>query len=74
MKRSLLALLAAIAAALPSCLHAQPFPSRPLTMVVPYAAGGAFDVVGRIVAAQMGQVLGQSVIVENTTGAAASWA
>ena len=69
MKRSLLALLAAIAAALPSCLHAQPFPSRPLTMVVPYAAGGAFDVVGRIVAAQMGQVLGQSVIVENTTGA-----
>jgi tripartite-type tricarboxylate transporter receptor subunit TctC len=69
MKRSLLAVLATIVTALPSCLHAQPFPSRPLTMVVPYAAGGAFDVVGRIVAAQMGQVLGQSVIVENTTGA-----
>jgi len=34
-----------------------------------HAEGGAFDVVGRIVAAQMGQVLGQSVIVENTTGA-----
>ena len=69
MKRSLLAVLATIVTALPSCLHAQPFPSRPLTMVVPYAAGGAFDVVGRIVAAQMSQVLGQSVIVENTTGA-----
>ena len=69
MKRSLLALLVTMATALPSCLHAQPFPSRPLTMVVPYAAGGAFDVVGRIVAAQMSQVLGQSVIVENTTGA-----
>ena len=68
-RRTLLALLATLATALPLCGHAQPFPSRPLTMVVPYAAGGAFDVVGRIVAAQMGQVLGQSVIVENTTGA-----
>ena len=38
-------------------------------MVVPYAAGGTFDVIGRIVAARMGELLGQPVIVENTTGA-----
>src|SRR3954451_22406197 len=50
--------------------EAQPYPSRPITMVVPYAAGGAFDTVARIVAARMGELLGQSVIVENVTGAA----
>lgn len=48
---------------------AQGWPSRPVTMVVPFAAGGAFDVLGRIVAAQMGAIFGQTVIVENTTGA-----
>src|SRR4051812_13184760 len=50
--------------------EAQPYPSRPVTLVVPYAAGGAFDTVARIVGARMGELLGQSVIVENTTGAA----
>src|SRR3954464_13710627 len=50
--------------------EAQPYPSRPVTMVVPYAAGGAFDTVARIVAARMGELLGQSMIVENVTGAA----
>ena len=39
-------------------------------MVVPFAAGGAFDVLGRIVAARMSEILGQQVIIENTTGAA----
>ena len=68
-RHGLVAALATIASILPFVAHAQSFPSRPLTMVVPYAAGGAFDVVGRIVAAQMGQILGQTVIVENTTGA-----
>jgi tripartite-type tricarboxylate transporter receptor subunit TctC len=38
-------------------------------MVVPYAAGGTFDVMGRILAARMSEILGQPVIVENTTGA-----
>src|SRR5215213_10606145 len=50
--------------------EAQPYPSRPVTLVVPYAAGGAFDTVARILGARMGELLGQSVIVENTTGAA----
>ena len=59
-----------IAAALsPAAAQAQTYPSRPVTMVVPFAAGGAFDVVGRIMAARMGELLGQTVIVENTTGA-----
>jgi tripartite-type tricarboxylate transporter receptor subunit TctC len=39
-------------------------------MVSPFAAGGSFDVIGRILAARMSEILGQQVIVENTTGAA----
>ena len=65
--------LAAGAAALPAMsrnARAQAYPSRPITMVVPFAAGGAFDVLGRIVAARMSEILGQQVIIENTTGAA----
>ena len=50
--------------------RAQAYPSRLITMVVPFAAGGAFDVLGRIVAARMSEILGQQVIIENTTGAA----
>jgi tripartite-type tricarboxylate transporter receptor subunit TctC len=61
------ALAATPAAATPAA--AQPYPSRPVTLVVPYAAGGAFDVLGRIIAVRMGELLGQSVVVENTTGA-----
>ncbi len=48
---------------------AQDFPSRPLKIVVPQPAGGGFDAVGRIAGDQLGRVLGQSVIVENKTGA-----
>jgi len=51
-----------------SVAHAQTYPTRPITMVVPYAAGGAFDVIGRIVAVRMAELLGQPVIVENTSG------
>jgi tripartite-type tricarboxylate transporter receptor subunit TctC len=50
--------------------RAQAYPSRLITMVVPFAAGGAFDVLGRIVGARMSEILGQQVIIENTTGAA----
>jgi tripartite-type tricarboxylate transporter receptor subunit TctC len=48
---------------------AQDWPSRPLTLVVPWAAGGGTDVMGRIMARRMSEVLGQQVIVENITGA-----
>ena len=53
----------------PIAAQAQTYPSRPIVMVVPYAAGGTFDVMGRILAARMSEILSQPVIVENTTGA-----
>src|SRR5579864_794551 len=64
--------LAAGAAALPavSCdPEAQSYPSRPITMIVPYAAGGGSDVIARNVAERMKASLGQPVIIENITGA-----
>jgi tripartite-type tricarboxylate transporter receptor subunit TctC len=48
---------------------AQDFPNRPITMVIPFAAGGPTDVLGRVVAARMGEILGQQVVVENVGGA-----
>src|SRR6195256_3659948 len=50
--------------------NAQGYPSRPITMVVPYAAGGPTDTIARIMAEKMRGPLGQTIIVENTTGAA----
>jgi tripartite-type tricarboxylate transporter receptor subunit TctC len=47
----------------------QPYPSRPITLIVPYAAGGSVDVVARVVANALGQKLSQNVIVENVAGA-----
>jgi tripartite-type tricarboxylate transporter receptor subunit TctC len=55
---------------IPIAAGAETYPSRPITMVVPFAAGGGFDVIGRIVAVSMSEILGKSVIVENTSGAA----
>jgi len=55
--------------ALTGFAHADDFPSRPMTMVIPFAAGGPTDVLGRIVAQRMGEVLGKAVIVENVGGA-----
>ena len=49
---------------------AQDWPTRPLTMVVPFAAGGAFDVMGRVFTPRMSESLGQQVIVENIGAAA----
>ena len=48
---------------------AQSYPTRPVTMVIPFAAGGPTDVVGRIIGDQMSKSLGQPVIVENVVGA-----
>ena len=49
---------------------AETFPSRPISIIVPFPAGGPTDTLGRILAARMGTALGQSVIIENLTGAA----
>jgi tripartite-type tricarboxylate transporter receptor subunit TctC len=64
--------LAAGAASLPAVSRdasAQSYPSRPVTMIVPAPAGGATDVVGRVIAERMRKYLGQPVIVENVSGA-----
>ena len=68
MTRTLRLLFAAFAACAGTAL-AQSFPSRPVTVVVPFAAGGPTDTIGRILAERIGRTLGQPVIVENTAGA-----
>jgi tripartite-type tricarboxylate transporter receptor subunit TctC len=62
----------AIIAALGAGSAAQAYPTRPITLVVPLAAGGPTDTLARIVAERMRVSLGQTVIVENVTGAAAT--
>src|ERR1700731_1049881 len=74
MKR--LALAATVAACLihgfPPAADAQAYPTRPLTIVVPFAAGGPTDTIARIVGEAMGVKRGQTVLIENVTGAAGS--
>jgi len=48
---------------------AQDYPNRPLTMVIPFAAGGPTDVLGRVVGTRMSEILGQQVVIENVGGA-----
>jgi tripartite-type tricarboxylate transporter receptor subunit TctC len=64
--------LAARAAALPAVsriARAQAYPTRPITMIVPAAAGGATDVSARIVSERMSRTLGQQIVIENIAGA-----
>src|ERR1051325_1046076 len=56
-------------ASLTGVASAQEFPSHPITMIIPFAAGGPTDVLGRVIAARMGETLKQNVIVENVGGA-----
>ena len=68
MKKALVAAVAALLA-LPGMVRAQDYPTRPITMIIPFAAGGPTDVLGRVVAARMSEILGQQVVVENVGGA-----
>ncbi len=70
--RLLLASLAVAALGNVESAHAQAYPSRPITMVVPFSAGGSLDVIARIMAEHMRASLGQPVIIENVTGATGS--
>src|ERR1700719_1208540 len=63
-------LLAALAGILAAPVGAQDYPTRPLTLIVPYPAGGGVDAMGRIVAQHLSVALGQQVVVENRGGAA----
>lgn len=65
-RRALLAAAIAIAA---TGAQAQPFPARPITLIVPYTAGGPTDVAGRLMAQRLGERIGQSVVVQNVLGA-----
>src|SRR5215470_10526951 len=67
--------MAAGAAALPAAsrmAQAQAYPSRPITMIVPFPAGGATDTFGRLLGERMRDFLGQTIVVENVGGAAGS--
>jgi tripartite-type tricarboxylate transporter receptor subunit TctC len=55
--------------ALASAAQAQNFPTKPMTMIIPFAAGGPQDVLGRVIAQRASEVLGQQIVIENVGGA-----
>src|SRR6476646_2628594 len=65
----LAAAVAILFGSLPLPALAQPFPSKPVHLIVAYSPGGTGDVVARIIADKLGPALGQTVIVENRPGA-----
>jgi len=67
--RPLAAAIAAIALAGTAAQAADNYPSRPIQMIIPFSAGGPTDIVGRVMGAKMGEVLGQQFVVENKVGA-----
>jgi tripartite-type tricarboxylate transporter receptor subunit TctC len=69
MKRLLFAAVCAVALQNITGAMAETYPSRPIVMVAPLGVGGSTDVIARVMAQGMSQVLGQTIIVENTTGA-----
>jgi tripartite-type tricarboxylate transporter receptor subunit TctC len=69
MTKGWIALAAAGLLAVAGVAYADNWPSRPITMVVPFAAGGPTDVAGRIIAQRLGEILKQPVVVENIGGA-----
>src|SRR5262245_25455519 len=62
------ACIAVVACLAPSAACAQNWPTHPVTMVIPFAAGGPADVIGRVLGQRLGEILGQQVIVENVGG------
>jgi tripartite-type tricarboxylate transporter receptor subunit TctC len=69
MKRTLFGAAFAALLALAGPASAANFPDQPVTMVIPFAAGGPQDTIGRIIGQRMGEILGQNVIIENIGGA-----
>jgi tripartite-type tricarboxylate transporter receptor subunit TctC len=63
------ALAAALTCAAPQTAAAQDYPTRPITLIVPYPAGGGVDVMGRLVGQKLSMALGQQVVIENRGGA-----
>jgi putative tricarboxylic transport membrane protein len=71
-KRVFLSSIAAVCCGLEPARSAatETYPSHPITVVLPFSAGGPTDALARIITAKMQELLGQSVIIENVTGAA----
>ena len=69
LRRDTIGIAATFALLAPPCAAGENWPTRPMTMIIPFAAGGTVDPLGRVLAAGLSQVLGQRVIVENVGGA-----
>jgi tripartite-type tricarboxylate transporter receptor subunit TctC len=69
MRKAVIALTAVASLALASGVKAEDWPTRPLTMINPFAAGGPNDVVARLFGQRMGEILGQPIVIENVGGA-----
>ena len=67
--RILVAILAAATLGAGRCAQAQDYPSRPITIVVPFPAGGPVDTLARFIAERMRVPLGQPIVIENVSGA-----
>jgi tripartite-type tricarboxylate transporter receptor subunit TctC len=63
------AVLILVAAASPYAAAEESYPNRPITMIVPFAAGGPTDILGRVIAQSIGPMLGQQVVIDDVTGA-----
>jgi tripartite-type tricarboxylate transporter receptor subunit TctC len=68
-RREFVKLAAGSASMWPLLARADTYPSRPITLIVPFAAGGPTDVIARLLGERMGAALGQTVLIENVTGA-----
>lgn len=66
--RLIYALVAVAAVLLPAGVQGQAYPTKPIRLIVPFAPGGTNDILGRIAATHLGQVLGQNMIVDNRPG------
>ena len=71
-RRHFLKLALGSASLWPTLARADTYPSRTITLIVPFAAGGPTDVIARVVGERMGDALGQTVLIENVTGASGS--
>jgi tripartite-type tricarboxylate transporter receptor subunit TctC len=68
-RRTVLQFAAASALAMPGLARAQSYPTKPIKLILPYAAGGGPDVLTRVFADKMGELLGQRVVIDNRVGA-----